>query len=289
MCIMKKLLLIGITIIAFSFQTKAQNLEKSLLWEISGNGLEKPSYLFGTIHLTCDATIDESIKSALDNTSLLVLEIDMDDPNMQGEMMKGLYMKEGKTIKDFLNEDEYKIIGDFLKENIGMSIEMVGNIKPFFITSMLYPKLLDCNVQSFEMELIKIAHEQEEEVLGLETVSEQLLIFDEIPYNDQAIDLLRSAKDNLAYDKESFKNMMQAYNNKDIEGLSELINNDLNLTTTKHKDKFLINRNKNWISKIEAFSKEQATFFGVGAGHLPGKDGVINLLRKNGYTVKAVF
>jgi len=286
---MRKLLYIFALSVTSLFQIQAQELEKSLLWEISGNGLEKSSYLFGTIHMTCDASLDDNIKMALDNTSLLVLELDIDDPNMQTEMMKGIYMKDGKTIKDLVNEEDYELLGAFLKEEIGMPITMVGNIKPFFLTAMMYPKLLNCTVQSFENELMKVAHEQEEEVLGLETIEEQLNVFEAIPYEDQVTDLLRSAKDNMAYDKETFQKMLELYDAKDLEGLNIMMMEDENLSTTKHKDVMLDNRNENWIEKIEGFSKKQATFFGVGAAHLPGDNGVINLLRKKGYTVKAVL
>ncbi|TBV26921.1 TraB/GumN family protein [Meridianimaribacter sp. CL38] len=274
----------------FSTTSTAQTLEKSLLWEISGNGLEQPSYLYGTIHMTCDASLDANIKKALDDTSLLVLEVDMDDPSMAMKMANDIYMKDGKTLKDLVSAEDYTILSDFLKTQTGMPAEMIGNIKPFFITAMMYPKLLDCAaVQSFENELMKIAHEQEEEVLGLETVEEQMAVFDQIPYKDQAQDLLRSAKDNMSFDKAAFQKMMEIYVEKDIEGLAKLMEEDVNLTNTKHKDVILDNRNKNWIAKIEDFAKQQPTFFGVGAGHLPGENGVIKLLQKKGYTVKPIM
>ena len=266
---------------------QAQELEKSLLWEISGNGLTESSYLYGTIHMTCDATLDEDIQNALDKTKLLVLEIDMDDPSMQMSMMKGLYMKNQKTLKDLVSEEDYILISEFIKEQTGMPLDAMANFKPFFITAMFYPKLLGCPVQSYEEALMKVAQAQGEEILGLETVEEQLNVFDEIPYKDQAKDLLRSAKDNLAYDKESFLKLMQFYNDEDIEGMITMMEEDKNLSTSKHKDKMLDNRNKNWISKIGDYAKNQPTFFGVGAAHLAGDNGVIKLLRKAGYTVKA--
>ncbi len=288
MIIMKKILFtLAITLLSF-VTLQAQELEKSLLWEISGNGLTESSYLYGTIHMTCDASLDEDVIKALDDTKLLVLEIDMDDPSMQMTMMKGMYMKEGKTIKDLVTEEEYITISKFVKEQMGMPLDAMGNIKPFFITAMFYPKLLGCPVQSYEEALMKVAHAQEEEVLGLETIEEQLNVFDEIPYEDQATDLLRSANDNLAYDKESFQKLMELYNNEDIEGMITMMDEDKNLSTTKHKDKMLDNRNKNWITKIGDHAKQQPTFFGVGAAHLAGDNGVIKLLRKAGYTVKYV-
>lgn len=286
---MKKLLgIIGLSLISFA-PIQSQELEKSLLWEISGNGLNESSYLYGTIHITCDASLDDNIKRALDETSLLVLELDMDDPKMQMEMMGGMMMKDGKTLKDLVSAEEYQIIGDFIKENLGLPIDALGTVKPFFLSAMLYPKLLDCPMQSFEAALMEVAHEQEEEILGLETVQDQMNVFNHIPYEDQAKDLLRTAKDNMAYDKASFKKMLDIYSQKDIDALYDYMLNDKNVLTSEHLDIMLDNRNKNWIQKIIEFSKEQRVFFGVGAGHLPGDNGVINLLRKEGYTVKPVM
>ena len=153
---------------------------------------------------------------------------------------------------------------------------------------MLYTKFLDCPIQSFEGELVKVAHEQEEEVLGLETVEEQLKIFDDIPYEDQTKDLLVSISDNLVSDKENFQTMLELYNSQDLEGIKNIMDTDETLMMTKHIDLMLVNRNKNWISKIESFSKEQPTFFGVGAAHLIGENGVVQLLKDQGYTLTPI-
>lgn len=284
-----KTILITLALCISMFGTfQAQDLEKSLLWEISGNGLEKPSFLFGTIHMTCDASLDANVLKALDDTSLLVLELDMDDPNLQMEMMKGIYMKDGKTIKDLVSEDDYAIISTFIQEQLGMPLDALGNMKPFLLTAMFYPKMLGCPIQSYELELMEVAHNQKEEVLGLETVADQMQVFDKIPYEDQATDLLRAAKDNLAYDKDMFQKLIEIYKNEDIQAMDHMMNTDKNLTTSKHRDKMLDDRNKNWISKIAEYSQKQPTFFGVGAAHLAGKNGVIQLLRDAGFTVKAV-
>lgn len=267
---------------------QAQKLENSLLWKISGNGLESASYLFGTIHMTCDATLDEKVQNAMDETTLLVLELDMDDPSLQTKIMKDVFMKDGKTLLDFLSQEDYDILEKFVKEQTGMPLAMMSNMKPFFISASFYPKLLGCPVQSFEEALMKVAQEQNEEVLGLETVEEQMNVFNAIPYEDQVVDLLRTAKDNLAYDAETFQRLMALYETENIDGMNDLMEEDRNLTTSKHKDKMLDNRNKNWIPKIEVFAKDQSTFFGVGAAHLAGDNGVIKLLQKAGYTVTPI-
>jgi uncharacterized protein len=282
-----KLSLFALSIISV-ISIHAQKLENSTLWKISGNGLEKSSYLFGTIHITCDATLDDDVKKALDETSQLVLEIDMDDPSMQAKMMGSMYMKDGKTIKDYVSDEDYVIIDSLFIKNAGMSIKMIENIKPFFLSSMLYPKMIDCSMQSFEVELIKVAKSQEEKINGLETIEDQMQVFDDIPYEDQVSDLLKMAKDNLKKDKANFAKMLKVYKEENITEMLDMMDDDIDSSFAKHQDKLLTNRNKNWISKITEYSKEQPTFFGVGAGHLAGENGVITLLKNAGYTVTAV-
>lgn len=281
--------IINIAIVLISTITIAQETNKSLLWKISGNGLEQPSYIFGTIHITCDATLDNTVKTALDNTSLLVLEIDMDHPELQSKMMQEMYMKNGKTIKDFVSEEDYQLLSSFIKTQTGMPLEVLGNIKPFFLSAMLYPKLLQCPIQSFENKLMAVTKEQNENVEGLETIEQQMKLFDDIPYKDQIEELLKSAKDSMAKDKANITEMMNLYENKDLEGLHNLLLKDNSTLTYKYQDQMLNERNKSWISKISSYSKAQPTFFGVGAGHLSGENGVISLLRKQGYLVEAVL
>ena len=265
----------------------SQNLEKSLLWEISGNGLEKSSYLFGTIHMTCDATLGKNVLDALDSTDQLVLELDMDDPSMALHMLKNMNMKDGQSLNDFITEDEFNLLDSFIKEQVGISLETFVKTKPFFISAMCYPKFIDCPIQVVENELMKVTHEQNEEVFGLETVAEQIAIFDEIPYDQQAKDLVLLAQEGLEKSKETFSLMLKLYHEQDIEAMTKLVEKDSTQTISNHSDKLLYKRNENWIPKISEFAKEKPTFFGVGAGHLGGENGVIALLRREGYTVKA--
>ena len=97
---------------------------------------------------------------------------------------------------------------------------------------------------------------------------------------------MTSIKDDLNEDKAKFKKMLAYYNAGNLNGIKKITEEDE--AFTKHKDLLLTNRNENWISKIEDFSKEQPTFFGVGAAHLIGDKGVIKLLRAQGYTVIAI-
>ncbi|MCK6608181.1 MAG: TraB/GumN family protein [Flavobacterium sp.] len=266
----------------------SQELEKSLLWKISGNGLKHESYLFGTIHITCDATLDENTLKALENTKQLYLELDMDEKSMQMQMMKYMMMKDGVKLSTLLNADDFKTVDEFLKKNMNMSAKMFDSFKPFMITTMLYPKMLDCPFQSVESELMKVTKEQNEEVFGLETVEDQMKVFDNISYEIQAEELVKTAKSGLDKDKVELTKMMEIYKSKDIEGMLKMMDDSDNKITSENQDVLLNNRNKNWIPIIIKTIKDKPTFFGVGAGHLAGEEGVIKLLRKQGYKVEAV-
>ncbi|MCA1967376.1 MAG: TraB/GumN family protein [Flavobacterium sp.] len=271
-----------------SLFSNAQELEKSLLWKISGNGLNKPSYLFGTIHLTCDTSLDENTLNALEATEQLYLELDMDDKSIQMQMMKLMMMKDGAKLSTLLSPEDFKILDEFMKKNLNMSVKLFDSFKPFMISSMLFPKMLDCKSKSVESELMKITKEQNEEIFGLEKAEDQMKVFDEISYQDQADELLKTVKDNLEKDKKEFQEMITIYQNKDIEGMLKMMDDSDNKITSENQDVLLNNRNKNWIPIMIKIMKDKPTFFGVGAGHLAGEEGVIKLLRKKGYKVEAV-
>jgi uncharacterized protein len=283
---MKKLFII--VVMALSFSAQAQKLEKTLLWKVSGNEISKPSYLFGTIHITCDATLKDKVKTALNETDQLFLELDMDDTDLQTKMMSGMMMKNGQTMSSLCSEEDFKMIDTFLTANIGYSAKLLNNFKPFMLSAMLYPKMVDCPMQSVESELMKISKEQNEAVYGLETVEEQMSVFDVIPYKDQMDELIKTAKSNLKKDKTELMKVSELYKTEDLNAMIELSKTSDNVISSKFEDDLLIKRNKNWIPKIIATAKEKPTFFGVGAAHLGGENGVINLLRKSGYKVEPI-
>lgn len=284
---MKKILFTALGLI-LALSGNAQKLDNGLLWKISGNGLSKPSYLFGTMHATCDATLAPNVMAALDATKQLYLELDMDDPSLQTQMMAGMAMKDGLTMSKIASPEDYKTVDAFLQANLGVSAYMVDTFKPLVVSSMLIAKMTDCPIQSYELELMKITQMQQEEVYGLETVADQFAVFDAIPYKEQMTDLVKTALDNMANGKAEMQKMMTLYKNKDLNELYTFIKHDGNPLFASHMDVLLNNRNQNWIPKIEKIAKEKPTFFGVGAAHLAGEDGVIMLLRKKGYKVEAV-
>lgn len=283
---MKKILFAIIALLGMV--SHGQN-QKSLLWKISGNGIKEPSYLFGTIHMTCDATLEKPTLEALEKTSQLYLELDMDDPGMQATMMLGMMMKDGKTMKSMMSAEDYKIVDAYLMEHTGFTLSLFNTMKPFMVSTLVLPKLLDCPMQSVETELMNVAKAQKEEIFGLETVREQMAVFDAIPYQVQVDELVKSAKGGFAEDKKELDKMFETYQSKDVDAMQKLTMDSDNKITSDYQDVLLNKRNENWIPKIETIIKEKPTFFGVGAGHLGGEKGVIALLKKKGYKVEPVF
>ncbi|RYF86540.1 MAG: TraB/GumN family protein, partial [Chitinophagaceae bacterium] len=187
---------------------QAQPLEKSLLWKISGNGISAPSYLFGTIHMSCDATLSDEVKKALEATGQLYLELDMDDPSLQMNMMQGMMLKDGKTLSGYLSADEKQLVDKFLRENAGAGIEALNTVKPLLVSMLTLPKLLDCPIKSIEQELMKVAALQSEEIFGLESVDAQLAALDAVPVEEQVKELIKSIKDGQVKDREELKSLI---------------------------------------------------------------------------------
>ncbi len=273
--------------LASDVQAQPTTTGNALLWEISGNGLNKPSYLYGTIHMICakDFFLGEQLRKKFSSTSKLYLEIDMDDPAMNMKMLQ-LSMLKDKKLKDFFTDTDYSKLTVFFKDSIGMPLTFFGTMKPFVLFSLITLKTLPCEKQeSYEMTFVKMAKDQGKEVLGLETVEDQIKVFDDMPDTTQA-QMLMSYVNNFDQQKKEFAKMIGFYKNQNLDSLYEQITSSPDIAGSE--DALLFNRNQNWISVIEKAAKEEPVFFAVGAGHLAGEKGVINLLRKKGYTVTAV-
>ncbi|MBO9614279.1 MAG: TraB/GumN family protein [Dyadobacter sp.] len=262
--------------------------ENSLLWEISGRGLAKPSYLFGTIHLICptDFSLSDSLKGTLARTQQVALEMDMDDPGMMAGMMKTMNMTAGNELKKLVTGQEYERLDRFFKDSVHVGLAMFERAKPFVLMGPLFNAVLDCQPQSYEMALIELAGKQKSEVIGIETLEEQMAIFDTIPYKDQA-KMLLSLIDSLPAARKEFKSLVASYKAQNI---SELYGMTLKseFGMEGNEEVMLFARNQKWIPRIRRIASAKPTFFAVGAAHLGGEKGVIALLRKEGFVVRAV-
>lgn len=260
---------------------------KGLLWEISGNGLENPSYLFGTIHIISkdDFLMTEMTQNLLQESEQVVLELDMDDPKTMMGMVTKIMMKDGQSLKTLLSEEDYQVVSNFFADTLGSSLMMVEKMKPFMALSMIYPKMLGEKTASYEMEFMRLARKASLEIEGLESVEDQLGIFDEIPYEEQAQMMVEFVK---AYtdEKDKIREMVDLYVAEDLKGLYEFTTQSADMEG--YQDIMLDNRNVKWIPTMEEMMANKISFFAVGAGHLWGEKGVINLLKEQGYQLKAL-
>jgi hypothetical protein len=266
----------------------AQENSKSNLWKIEGNGI-KTSYLFGTMHLIPqkEFNLKDKVKTAFEASEQVVLELDMADPQFMKDVMAHSYLENGQSLKSFMDDSEYELLDTYLKEKTGTGMSMYNTVKPFMLMSVLLTVSSDEPLASFEMTLLKMAKESNKEVEGLETYASQVAIFEYESYEKQIDDLVEMIQ-NPDENKELYAKMAKLYIAEDIEILydymDDFMDNDIEMLK-----KFLDDRNNKWIPEIAKFSKEHSVFYGFGAGHLGGKQGVVNLLKEAGYTVTPVL
>ncbi len=275
-------------LVAFWVQAQVPT-ENSLLWEIKTPGIEKPSFLFGTIHLICpvDFSLRDSVKATLARSEQVALEVDMDDPAMMSTMMKSMNMKEGNTLRNLVSATDYTRLAKFYQDSVGVSIAMLEKAKPFVLMGPLFNSILACQPQSYEMTLVELATKQKVEVIGIETLEEQMAIFDTIPYKDQVKTLL-SMIDSLPQARGEFKQLVSLYKSENINELYKITEKS-SFGMDGNQEIMLFDRNRKWITRIEKIINQKPTFFAVGAAHLGGEKGVIALLRQAGYQIRPIL
>ncbi len=267
--------------------------DKSLLWKISGNGLEKPSYLFGTIHMLCkeDANLGDNMIKAIKNADAVYLELDMDNLFDMLSVMNKMNMQNDTTLADLLTEDEYqKVKKLFTEKSSLLPFSMVEKYKPLLASAMLMESTMVCDEQvAMEQLIMEEAKKHGKSIEGMETTAYQMSIFDSIPYKVQAQELVKmvSEEGKEADGEKELKDMMDAYKEQDLNKLGEMISKS-DAGMMQYEDILLNNRNYNWMEKLKKLMPGKSLVVAVGAGHLPGDKGVINLLRKAGFTVTPI-
>lgn len=290
-------LFISLLLSACSVQKKAvetnneyQPYPNALLWELSGKDIEKPSYVFGTVHLIDKDQffLPNHLLTSLDQSEEIVFEVDLAEMTNIGSQMNLLtktYMNDGQTLKDLVTDKEYDEIQAFFKK-MGLPLFFFERMKPMFLSVLASMEgdmtTLQTEMTSYEFELVELANKRNMESSGLETLDFQIGLFDSIPYDVQADMLLKSIRMK-EDDSSSFDEMMQMYVDQNINGMLTTIS-DEDIGEFEHL--LLTKRNEAWIPQIIEKSKRRSTFFAVGAGHLAGENGVLWLLEKEGYQLK---
>lgn len=287
--IMKYKFIVFIALLLQLSQTFAQQTQKGLLWEISGNGLSQPSYVFGTIHMICPDKffVPKGTEEKLKVAQQIFLEIDMDDPQMIMKTQKLMMSSDGKKLKDIMNEGDYKVFSEYFKKNVGMDVTMFGPAKPMLYMSVAMMKSTGCSMpKSYEEYFVKEAKTEKKEVLGLETIEDQMAVMDKAPIEQQVSWLMEIVNES-EKGNETYNQMINLYIKQDVEALTKMISEKM-VGMKGMGEELLDKRNQNWIPVIEQNIKQKSTFFAVGAGHLGGEKGVLKLLKQKGYTLKSL-
>jgi uncharacterized protein len=271
---------------------KAGTNTNTLLWKISGNGLEKPSYLFGTIHMICadDAVLSTNMKKAISNADEVYLEVDLNNMLEMLSVITKMKMNGDTTLQDLLSKEDYEKVKNYFESHESLiPFSMLETFKPIMAASTLEQADLPCDAKiSMEQVIMQEAKENEKPIKGLETMGYQASILDSIPYKVQAEQLLEFINNvGKGDDGKEVRELLKAYNEQDLHKLEEMmLKSDVGISS--FTDILLYNRNRNWVKKLKPLFPKKSLVIAVGAGHLPGDQGVISLLKKEGYTVEPV-
>ena len=290
---MKRLITL-LLVVAATLGAQAQ-----LLWKVSGNGLDKPSYLFGTYHLA-SLGIKDSI-AALPQVQQDVQQVygeiimaDMMKPETLMQMQQQMMLPADTTLKSLFSPAEFETITQAVQEYLKVDIALLDRMKPAALfqqlTVLFYLKhtpgynpqeQLDA---SFQQDATKAG----KKVGGLETVQSQLDILFNKPLRRQAEDLYCFLSDPAKAERQA-KELIAAYAAQNLDTVLRLMEEKEGTKcdpTPEEMAQLLYDRNHNWAKQMPALMQAAPTLFVIGAGHLPGEQGLIKLLQGKGYTVE---
>ena len=275
-----------------------------LLWKVTGHDSCKPSYLFGTIHLETSKYIDSvpGLRDAISSVDAVYGEIQMDsltDNDMMMRAVNNLIAPPDSTIDKLLTKEEYQLVDSVVNSYfMGMiTLETLSKMKPVVISSQLgvmqmkkyFPEQLGLN-DVIDVAVQAAGRELGKRIGGLETIEMQINMLYGTPLDVQAQELVnfcRMDNDIISFSKE----LCDAYHAQDLDTLEKLllleeIGEDE--MTNEIIEKLAYERNRRWMNTITEIIPRESMLVAVGVGHLVGKDGLIELLRRDGYTVEPV-
>lgn len=279
-----------------------------LLYRISGNDLDKPSYIVGTYHLA-PASFADSIpgaKAALDEVGQVCGEVDMAEmQSMAGlqKVMAAMMLPDGQSLSDILTKEQLDKLNAFMMEILGTDLNnpmvaaQLGKMIPVAISTQLqmvqYMKMTPGfnPTEMIDSYFQNAARAAGKSVIGFETVDFQISVLYTGTSIERQKEQLMCMLDNQEYNFMIMKNITEAYFSQNIEKICEVTEEKLgnSCDTTPEEDEALIyGRNADWAEKMPEIMSSESTLFVVGAAHLPGERGVIELLKNKGYLVEPV-
>lgn len=291
---MKRLsLLVALVMLALASQAQ-------LLWKVSGNGLGRPSYIMGTYHFA-PATMMEKIPGmaqAFEGCDVVVGEIDKEEMmNSDTQMKMGMAMMAppDSTLDKLFSREDYAIVEKVFDKyfgSMGVKLSQMNMLKPSAISMQMQAMQAVKYFPNFnENELIDMAvqtraNEMGRPSIGLETIEEQTAMLFDAPLTEQAEDLLDACRKDDYFMVQSSA-LVEAYMAQDLAKIESIMTDpEMGGDDAEAMDALIYDRNRNWVEKLVKMMPERAALVCVGAGHLPGDQGLLQLLRARGYTVE---
>lgn len=298
---MKKNILLTVL---FAFASLIANAQ--LLYKISGKGLANPSYIVGTYHLAPASFADSipGMRQAMADCQQTYGELVMNQmmsADSVALLQQAMMLPDGMTIDKVLSADEMTRLNAYLKELMGMDLtnpllnQQMGKMAPTSLNttlSMLSYMKKEGNVDVSNLiddYFQKEAIAQGKGIGGLETVDFQIKVLFKSQTMERQKTLLMCLVDNAEFINEMTDKVGKAYYSQDIDAVKEALDAKLHNSCDQlpeEDDALINNRNADWVTKMPAIMSQKPTLFAVGAGHLPGPKGVLNLLREAGYHVE---
>lgn len=279
-------------VVAFLFIsliTFSQAVTSSLLWEIKGPKQKNSAFIFGTMHLMDDSHFyfPKKLEKIILNVETVCLEVS----DIQGTQLNPdlLFLNEESFLAK-LSESAMDSICNWASAKLLMNREQFttnfSKAKPFLLFQLILQSELPSNLQSQELAIEKLLQtKKNKQTIGLETVESQLALFDDLPFESQ-VNLIMTE---IAAESDvliNFTNLQENYLEQNVEKIHDLLLKEN--TDSIFNVRFIDERNVSWVKKMIPMISSQSILFAVGAGHLGGENGVLNLLRKEGYTLTPI-
>lgn len=281
---------IGATILLPAALAQSSGGERTaLLWQISGKRLKQPSYLYGTIHTIPQDSffVTEATKTKMKQSEILMMERDSHSGMVISEMMgamAGMMLPPPITLRTLLHEDDYLYLRGFMKDTLKSSMAMVNATKPFFVSQQVATRYCsNTSTTSYEGYFSEIFKKSNKKVIGLETVEQQQHLLDSISLETQAAEMMLNVR-NPRRLCQQYSDMIHLYRQHDAHALYEFAKQG----QADYMNILLDKRNMRWMPTIEKSIRKKPTFIAVGVAHLAGENGLIQLLRNEGYEVKPI-
>ncbi len=266
---------------------------KGLLWKIEKPGTA-PSYLYGTMHVA-DLRVTQlspQVEQAFMQAGHFVMEVVMNFEAMS-YINHASFFHDGRRLQDFMGQAEYKRLIVLLKQRLLMPEDAVKQMKPWAVLMLLMMPASSQMEQAvaLDLALYQRAVKRKVQLTGLETVQEQIAVFESMSLQDQLWMLNRSIKEINAMD-EQVQHMLTAYVARDLAELVEIQQSAMDKNSAieaRFIYQLLELRNVRMVERMPPILKQGNAFIAIGALHLPGKTGVLHLLEQQGYNVTAIY